>query len=414
MVESICVPGFRQVRDTLKDRLGEPAPGRIQVLTGPRQVGKTTLLLQLAEDLGPRSLYIACDGPETGLPGFWDRLWQHAEEIWSEHGLAVVLLDEVQHLADWATKLKAEWDRIRRRRLGVHVVATGSSALQLGSGTRQSLAGRFERLTLMHWSASAIAEVFDVPVDDAAAMLVSHGTFPGAVGLLGDPPRWAAYIRDSIVEPAIGRDILAMAQVRRPGLLRQIFAIAACSPAQIISLQKLQGQLQDRGALQTISHYLQLLQEAYLVAPLQKHSTRPLRRRSAPPKLVPLSNAYCAAIDPLGIPGPDTDPSRFGRWVENACLACAWNAGQQVTYWREEPLEVDGIIEGSWGRFAIEVKTGPFAATDLIGLLEFTRRQPEFRPLVLCDPEQVSAAERLGIDAISWTDFLLRGPSRLT
>jgi predicted AAA+ superfamily ATPase len=235
------------------------------------------------------------------------------------------------------------------------------------------------------------------------------GAYPGSVELRDDSPRWAAYIRDAIVEPAIGRDIMALARVRRPALLRQVFAIAAASPAQIISLQKLQGQLQDRGALETIAHYLRLLEEAYLVAPLPKHAVRPTRRRAAPPKLIPLSNALCTVVDPQGVPDPKREPERFGHWVENACLAFAWNAGQRVAYWREEPLEVDAVTEGSWGAWAIEIKTGSFSAADLRGLLEFTRRVPKYRPLLVCDPAELPAATRLGVAAKSWQDFLLEG-----
>jgi hypothetical protein len=227
-------------REALRRRLAEPAPGRIQLVTGPRQVGKTTLLLALAAELGERATYIAADGPEAALPGFWERLWNRVEETAaSRGGTNVVLIDEVQHLADWAARLKAEWDRLRRRRLPVHVVATGSSALRLARGSKESLAGRFERLTLAHWSASALAQTFGLLPDDAAELVVRMGAYPGAIELRNDTPRWAAYVRDAIVEPAIGRDILALAPVRRPALLRQVFAVAAASPAQIVSLQKL-------------------------------------------------------------------------------------------------------------------------------------------------------------------------------
>jgi predicted AAA+ superfamily ATPase len=219
-------------------------------------------------------------------------------------------------------------------------------------------------------------------------------------------------VRDSIVEPAIGRDLLALGNVRRPGLLRQIFAVAAASPAEIVSLQKLRGQLQDRGALETVAHYLGLLEDAYLVAPLEKHAARPARRRAAPPKLVTLNNALTAVTDPRGIPDPTRDAERFGAWVENACLAFAWNSGQRIAYWREEPLEVDGVLDGSWGAWVVEVKTGPFAATDLRGLLEFARRHPRYRPLLVCGTEHLSTAKRLGIAAVSWKQFLLEGPPR--
>jgi hypothetical protein len=399
-------------RDLLSQRLAEPPPGRIQLLAGPRQVGKTTLLLELAERFGALAIYAAADGPQAALPGFWERLWARAEEIAATRKRAIVLLDEAHLLNGWAARLKGEWDRLRRRRLPVHVIATGSSALRLALGSKESLAGRFERIELAHWSAASLAGVFGLSEKRAVDLVVRQGAYPGAMAYRKDAARWSAYVRDSILEPAIGRDMLALASVRRPALLRQIFAVCAFSPAQIVSLQKLQGRLQDAGALETIAHYLALLEEAYLIAPLGKHSARPARRRSSPPKLVTLSNALLAAVDPRGIPDPDSDPQRFGTWVENACLAHAWNSGQRVSYWREEPFEVDAVLDGSWGAWALEVKTGTFGLDDLRGLLEFTRRNPRYCPLVACDPAQVGRIERVGVAAVSWRDFLLRGPPR--
>ncbi len=159
-----------------------------------------------------------------------------------------------------------------------------------------------------------------------------------------------------------------------------------------------------------LKHYLQLLEEAYLVAPLERHSSRPARRRAPPPKLVALNNALLAATDPRGIPEPSSEPARFGAWVENACLAFAWNSGQRVGYWREVPYEVDGVLEGSWGRWAVEIKTGTVAEADLRGRMEFSRRNPDYRPLVLCDSRQQRVAQRLDAPAMTWMRFLLEGP----
>jgi hypothetical protein len=401
---------YPECRDVLVNRLGEPAPGRVQLLTGPRQVGKTTLLLELVDLFGEQAIYGAADAPEAALPGFWERLFGRAEEVATSHGRAIVLLDEAHLLHDWGARLKGITDGFRRRKVPVHVVATGSSALKLAAGSRESLAGRFERLTLTHWSAASLAEAFQLGDDEAADLIVRIGSYPGAFPLRADRARWAAYVRDSILEPAIGRDILALSAVRRPALLRQVFGIAASSPAGIVSLQKIQGQLQDSGALETIAHYLALLEEAFLVAPLPKYAKGVTRSRSSPPKLVTLSNALVAVMAPQGITGTDPDTARFGLWVENACLAHAWNAGQHVSYWREEPLEVDGIIEGSWGSWAVEVKTGRFQMSDLKGLLEFTRRHPTFRPLILCDRPDLPTAARVGIEAMTWQAFLLGGP----
>lgn len=403
---------FVACRETLTKRLAEPAPGRIQLLAGPRQVGKTTLLLEIAAGLGRQAVYAAADAPEAALPGFWERLWARAEDVAASEGRAIVLLDEAHLLSDWAARLKGIWDRFRRNKIPVHVVATGSSALHLAAGSRESLAGRFERLTLAHWSASSMAQAFNLEPAKAADLVVRMGSYPGAFPLKQDVPRWSAYVRDAILEPAIGRDIVALAAVRRPALLRQVFGVAASSPAQIVSLQKIQGQLQAAGAIETVAHYLTLLEEAFLVASLPKISARPARRRAAPPKLVTLNNALVAVMDPQGIVDPGTDPRRFGAWLENACLAHAWNSGQKVSYWREEPLEVDGVFEGSWGNWAVEIKSGAFQMSDLKALLELVRRHKELRPLVICGEPGLATAERAGVQAVSWQQFLLEGPLR--
>jgi predicted AAA+ superfamily ATPase len=407
MVDSAAGPA--QILHRLRQRLAEPAPGRIQLVTGPRQVGKTTVLLDLAREYGDRALYAAADSPEAGVLGYWERFWTTAESM-ASNGQTIVLLDEIHVLPDWAASLKAHWDRVRRLRLPIHIVATGSSALKVAHGSRESLAGRFERIVFAHWTAAALADVFKLDLADAVRETVLFGTYPGAWELRKDPARWRAYVRDAIIEPAIGRDVLAMGEVRRPALLRQVFAVATGSPAGIVSLQKLQGQLADRGALETIAHYLELLREAYLVAGLEKYSKRAIRRRAAPQKLITLNNACLSAMHAEGPPDPARDAARYGAWVENACLAFTLNSGQRVTYWREEPLEVDGVLEGSWGSWVVEIKTARFESKDVAGLLEFSKRHPEFRPLVVTRPGDEALARRLGLRAASWVDFLASGP----
>jgi predicted AAA+ superfamily ATPase len=411
MTDSLAAADPRRLRALLEQRLDEPAPGRIQLVTGPRQVGKTTLLLELAASRGDRAAYAAADAPEATLAGYWERFWADAEAR-AANGPLVVLLDEAHLMPSWDTTLKARWDRLRRRRIPIHIVATGSSALRVTHGSRESLAGRFERLVFSHWSAAATAAAFGLPPHEAARRAVLFGTYPGASPLTADEPRWRAYIRDAIIDPAIGRDVLALGQIRRPALLRQVFAVAAGSPASIVSLQKIQGQLAERGAIETVVHHLELLREAYLIAPLEKFSTRAARRRAAPPKLVALNNALISAMHPDGPPAEDRDRPRFGAWVENACLAAAVNEGQRVTYWREEPLEVDGVIDGSWGKLAVEIKTARFESRDLAGLLEFSRRNPAYQPLVITRPGDEAAARRLGVQAMSWVDFLAATGSR--
>jgi hypothetical protein len=154
---------------------------------------------------------------------------------------------------------------------------------------------------------------------------------------------------------------------------------------------------------------IQLSVRAFRRRDTPQYAARSSRRRSAPPKLVTLSNALLAVVDPQGIPSSASDPTRFGAWVENACLAHAWICGQRVSYRREEPYEVDGVIEGTWDSWAIEIKTGTFKVADLQGLFEFTRRHPSYRPLLVCDTAALPTAERAGVEVVTWRQFLIAG-----
>ena len=62
-------------------------------------------------------------------------------------------------------------------------------------------------------------------------MVVTHGGYPGGMSLRHDLPRWRAYLRDAIIEPAFGRDIRALGEIRKSALLRQLFTAAVAAPA---------------------------------------------------------------------------------------------------------------------------------------------------------------------------------------
>jgi predicted AAA+ superfamily ATPase len=268
------------------------------------------------------------------------------------------------------------------------------------------MAGRFERITLQHWSASDLTAYLGVPAAEAPYRIIDRGGYPGAVRLWSQPDRWRAYLRDAIVEPAIGRDLLALEPIRKPALLRQVVALACGHPAEIWSLDKICGALTDRGALETVAHYLDLLRDAFLVAPLHKHAGSTVRRRRSPPKLVVLDNALLVGAGDADPPSPTHDPTRWGRWVENACLAHAVKRGHAVTYWREEPWEVDGVLDGPRGRWLVEVKTGAYGASDLRGLAHAAQILPSHQPLILCDPGMEQPARQAGFTAVAWTEFL--------
>lgn len=259
-----------------------------------------------------------------------------------------------------------------RGKTALHVVATGSSALDPETGTRETTAGRFEKTSLRHWGAGALVELLGVRRKEAPGNLVTRGGYPGARVFWKDEGRLRSYLRDAIVEPAIGRDILRLEQVRKPALLRQIFALAMAHPAEILSLEKIAGSLAGKGALETIARYLHLLQEAYLVAPVSKWSGGEIRRRKSAPKLIALNNGLLLGGSSLPAPDPQNEPARWGRWI-------------------------------------VEVKTGRYSMADLKGLAVASTKFPDFSPVVLCDPGEEGPAEAAGFHAVSWHDYLLRG-----
>ena len=409
MNDSVFPHSYSRIGEALRNRLAEEAPSYIQLLTGPRQVGKTTLLHEIENDPRWRSIYANADTPAAALPNWWDNLLNQTLQT-AAQGKVALLIDEVQYLPGWSRLVKAAFDDFKRRRVPVRLVLSGSSALTLGKGAQETMAGRFERLFLSHWPAAELVRRFALTPDEAVRLYVTQGAFPGAIPFRDDAERWTDYVRHAIVDPAVGRDLLALELVRKPALLRQILAIAAGHPAEIVALHKLRGELTDAGALETIAHYLHLLEQSYLVAALPKYSARAIRRRAAPPKLILLSQAFARAASHQGDAEIAPQGERWGHLVENACAAFAWNAGQEVFYWREEPWEVDFVSTGIWGAWAVEVKTGPYAPGDLRGLLEFCSRHREFQPLVLCDRAHVDRARELHVQALPWNEYLLSGP----
>ena len=189
-------------------------------------------------------------------------------------------------------------------------------------------------------------------------------------------------MRDSIVEPAIGRDLSQLYPIENPSLLRQIFGAAVSLPAQLISTQKLQGALQEKGTFPTISHYLSLLAEAFLVTGLQKYSPSQFRARKSAPKLIVHDNALCRAFErPVA---EDIDPEKFGRYFENAVGTRFIEAGWDTYYWKHRDFEVDFVVAGPGNeKWAVEVKTAQTSLAELRGLREFCKLYPEFEPRLI-------------------------------
>ena len=367
----------RTPHQTLAARLQEPRRF-LQVVTGPRQVGKTVLVRQVLGEFPGRWHYASADEPTLGDRTWLAQQWDRARLLVREagpHG-AVLALDEIHKLPDWSETVKRLWDEDTLDGLPLKVVLLGSSPLLLDEGLAETLGGRFERIRLAHWSLSEMRAAFGWDLDT----FVHFGGYPGAASLVEDEQRWRRYVVDALVETTIGRDILLTTRIAKPVLLRRLFLLGCQYSGQILSYQKMLGQLQDAGNTTTLAHYLDLLSAAGLLAGLQKFAGQRVRQRSSSPKLLALNGALSTALGGRGFAEARERPDVWGRQVESAVGAHLANdtiaSETEVFYWRARNREVDFVVRHAGRVTAIEVKSGRRRGT-LPGVEAFRKA---FRP----------------------------------
>jgi predicted AAA+ superfamily ATPase len=354
-------------------------PLLIQVISGPRQVGKSTLASQILERWkGPR-FFETADHPTPPDSAWIVQAWQRARARCIKGKTEPLLVfDEVQKIPRWSETIKGLFDQDCRQGRKLRVLLLGSSALLVQRGLTESLAGRFELHRLPHWSYSECRACFSVTLED----YLRFGGYPRGLLLRNDPARWARFIRDTLIETVLGKDVLLMSPIQKPALLRQAFGIACAHPAEIVSYQKMLGQLADAGNATTLVHYFDLLAAAFLVAPLPRWSGNRLRQKASTPKLIVRDNALVNAMKFPSGPEDTIEPAWRGRLMENAVGATlvsrAEQDGSSIFYWRDRDVEVDLVLRKGGDLLGVEIKSGvnskPFS-----GLQTFQRRYPGAR-----------------------------------
>jgi predicted AAA+ superfamily ATPase len=363
----------------LERRLQRP-PNLLQVVVGPRQVGKTTAARTVAGRWQGPVHVAAADLPLPPGPEWIETQWLLARRQLARRPVLLVL-DEVQKVRGWGESVKALWDEDRARGHRLRVVLVGSSAMLLAKGATESLAGRFFLHRCPHWSYAECRQAFGWDL----GRWVFFGGYPGAAALVDDEPAWRAYVSDSLVDTVLSRDVMAMQTIAKPALLRHLFGLAASFPAQVLSYNKMLGQLQDAGNTTTLAHYLRLLETAFLVTGLERFSPGQARSRGSSPKLLLWNNALVTALGLRSLAQAQSDSGFWGRLVENAVGAHLLNHLQgpayETSYWRERDFEVDFVVRSAGRTWAIEVKSG--RPNRPRGLEELCRRHRDVLPLIV-------------------------------
>ena len=381
----------RKQYDVVMERIKEPRL-HIQVLMGPRQVGKSTLMDQVLSEIDmPYYLYNA-DGVDPNDSDWISRTWQAVRNamLLSQSKEALLVIDEIQKIENWSEIVKREWDLDTRNKLNLKVVLLGSSRLMLRKGLTESLAGRFEIIRMGHWSYKEMHEAFGTTIDE----WIYYGGYPGAQRYTTNFTRWRNYIET---------DVIMTANIYKPALMKQLFELGCSYSSELLSLTKILGQLQDAGNVTTLATYLSILDECNLLVGLYKYANDEARKRQSIPKLQVYNNALLTAYRGNGYEKDRIYPQVWGRWVESAIgaylLDVAIEHDCNLYYWRDKNDEVDYILERRGAVLAIEVKSGRRGMNS--GLPKFNERYKPYNSIVV------------GTNGISLEDFLSSDIMRL-
>lgn len=354
---------------SIKARIEEPRKF-IQVILGPRQVGKTTMVTQLLSQLVMPNLYESADVISATNTAWLVQVWESArlQMKVSKAAEFLLVIDEIQKIDNWSEIVKQQWDKDTRENANIKVILLGSSRLLIQKGLTESLAGRFETLYLGHWSYPEMQEAFGWSIEQ----YVYFGGYPGSASLINDEERWKNYIKDSLIETSISKDILMLTRVDKPALLKRLFELGCLYSGQILSYTKIIGQLQDAGNTTTLANYLKLLYDCGLLAGLEKYAGDIIRKRSSSPRFQVYNNALITAQGDDRYEKAIVDPELWGRLVESSVgthlLNHSISERYNLYYWREGNYEVDFVLEKGDKAIGLEVKSGKRGENEGMGV----------------------------------------------
>ena len=385
---------------SIRARIDEPRKF-IQVILGPRQVGKTTIITQLLPKLSVLNLYESADAISASNSTWLLQVWESARLRMKASGASEFLLviDEIQKIDNWSEIVKQQWDRDTREHTNIKVVLLGSSRLLIQKGLTESLAGRFETMYIGHWSYTEMQEAFGWNIQQ----YVYFGGYPGSATLISNEERWKNYINDSLIETSISKDILMLTRVDKPALLKRLFELGSLYSGQILSYTKIIGQLQEAGNTTTLVNYLKLLSDSGLLGGLDKYAGDIIRKRGSSPKFQVYNNALITSLSNDSYEKAIINPEQWGRLVESSVGAHLINHSISerfnLYYWRDGNYEVDFILEKGDKLIGLEVKSGVRAEN--AGMGKFKER---------FNPEKVLL---VGTGGIPYDEFLKINPKEL-
>ncbi len=268
-----------------------PLPGenRALLITGPRQAGKSTTVWHILRCFTPDILFLNMEDPllRTGSVDAVS-LAEHLREKYPF--IKAVFIDEIQHMEDAGLFVKGLADA----RLNIPIWVTGSSAYDLRSKTRESLAGRATRKTLLPFGMRELIKHANPP-NTVAQGHMCEKFFSSQLIYGSYPPVWLADGRDKkimllndLVEALILRDASDLFRIRRVDAFRRLLTLLAGQIGNLVNFSEIASICNvDVG---TINSYIEILDESHIVRKLRPYAEGKRREITGSPKVFFIDN----------------------------------------------------------------------------------------------------------------------------
>lgn len=323
--------------------------GKAIIITGARQVGKTTMLKKLAKKIEQSFVLLNCDEANVRTT-LEDISMERLKSIIGAH--KIILIDEAQRVLNIGLTLKLIVDNFPE----VQLLVTGSSSLDLAAGTKESLTGRKFEYLLFPFSTGELVQHTDFLTEEQSLeKRLIFGSYPDAINYPGDEQELLLNLSNSY----LFKDILALSGIRKPIQLEKLVQALALQIGNEISYSEL-GQMIEADKL-TVERYIDLLEQCFVVFRLGAYSKN-LRNEVKKGKKIyfydnGIRNAVIHNFSPLSL-RQDT-----GQLFENYIISEFIKSNNNKTkhaklfFWRSfQQQEIDLIEESDGNLTAYEIK----------------------------------------------------------
>ncbi|MBI3051271.1 ATP-binding protein [Candidatus Woesearchaeota archaeon] len=377
---------------------------QILAFTGLRRVGKTTLMLKIAED----AIQAGLDAKNVVYFSFDEfkgtelrRLVSEYEDLMERdfrNGKYLLLLDEIQKLENWENQLKGIYDTFGK---SIKIIVSGSESLFIRRKSKETLAGRIFSFKVQPLSfreflsfRGASMKPQGLYQKELSRLLDEYLLTLGFPELLNvkDKEIIRKYIKEAIVEKVIFRDMQQLFKIRDISLIESLLNIFMDEPGQLTALPDLSKELGV--SRQTLSSYLTYLEESFLIRKSYNYSRN---RRKTERKLKKYYPAIISAE--LLFREDDISKGKVFEWLIVTQLSAEY-------FWRDPyKNEVDMVLAGD-KPMPVEIKYGK---TDFKGVLAFMKKFKVDEGMIITkNLEQKHAIDGKKISVMPAFKFLLR------